>query len=83
VAGGPIAVAADPWPVGHAARQLTIPASAPANRRATRPRFHCLKVRDVTRVLEIGLAMSRVVMDRREASQDHDNRATPAGRHQL
>jgi hypothetical protein len=27
--------------------------------------------------------MSRVVMDRREASQDHDNRATPEGRYQL
>ena len=31
-----------------AARQLTISASAPANRRATSPRFCCLRARDVT-----------------------------------
>jgi hypothetical protein len=35
-------------PLGHAARKLTIPASAPANRRATSLLFHCLRACDVS-----------------------------------
>jgi hypothetical protein len=44
---------------GRAPRQLTILASAPANRRATSLRFHCLRACDVT----LGAASERAGLD--------------------
>ena len=70
--------AAEPWPAARSPLPLTIPASAPANRRATRPRFHCLKARDVT----LARLHHRVLGSPRGGTSQYSSDAKrPPGRH--